>query len=214
MENIVNLEQLDYRDRLIKDYIDNHSAGGSSDYMDITVAIKRVYENNKDVQHAYVGVPEGTDMTGLSLKFLRHSKVCIRNNNRKQLINWDTEKYNGYHEIWSIPTKNKIPLINIVFKDSTTVDFTKGGYDFYEITGQIGETIYDTLLSYVNTTEETGYYSSLDSITRNPVSYGEMLSHKKGGVCIIKDGQKLSNVAHFESVYNINMGVYRLTTTK
>ena len=100
-----------------------------------------------------------------------------------------------------------------MFKDSTTVDFTKGGYDFYEITGQISGTIYDTLLSYVNTTEETGYYSVLNSV-RNPVSYGEMLSHKKGGVCIIKDGQKISNVAPFESVYNINMGVYRLTTTK
>lgn len=213
MENIVNLEQLDYRDQLIKNYIDTHSGGGgggTSDYMDITVAIKRVYEDDKDIQHAYVGVPEGTDMTGLSLKFLRHSKVRIRNKNKKEQGEWDAEKYNGYHEIWAIPSKDKIPLINIVFKDSTSADFTNAGYDFYEITGQIGEDTYDTLLSYVNTNEATGYVDK----NKEPVSYAKLLSHKKGGICIIKDGKKLSNVANIASVYSETMKAYRLTTTK
>ncbi len=213
MENIVNLEQLDYRDQLIKNYIDTHSGGGgggTSDYMDITVAIKRVYEDDEDIQHAYVGVPEGTDMTGLSLKFLRHSKVHLRDKSKKTQDEWSKEKYNGYHEIWTIPSKDKIPLINIVFKDSTAVDFTNAGYDFYEITGQIGEDIYDTLLSYVNTDEATGYVDEND----DPVSYAKLLSHKKGGICIIKDGKKLSNVANIVSVYSETMDAYRLTTTK
>ena len=71
MDNIINLEQLDYRDQLIKEYIDEHSSGGgSSDYMPARLATTRVRsdDGSMDSQKLYLGVPEGTDMTGISIK--------------------------------------------------------------------------------------------------------------------------------------------------
>ena len=208
MENVVNLEQLDYRDQLIKEYIDSHSGGGS-DFMDIAIAVRRTEDNGEDVQHMYVGVPEGTDVTDLDIKFLRHSKVYNRDKNASKHDQWDKSKYNGFHEIWAIPQKDKIPLINIVFKDKTNIDFTKAGYDFYEITGKIDDTIYDSMLEYINTDESTGYYNE----NVGHITFGYMLSHKRGGIVLTKNGNKMTNLALFRAVWSETFETYRITTS-
>lgn len=205
MENIINLEQLDFRDRLIKEYIDEHGGGGVLDFMNITVAVSRPLDDS-DMQHVYVGLPEGTSTNNLSIKFLRHSRVKEKN---KKLLYYKG-RYNGYHEIWAIPQKNKIPLINIIFKDKTHIDYTKAGFDFYELTGQVGDTIYDNFLDYVNIDYDTGYRDSDDQI----ISYGKLFSHKKGGICIMRDGKKISNVALIRTNYSEVFGEFRLTTTQ
>ena len=211
MNNIVDLENLDFRDRLIKEYIDehSHSGGGDSNYMNITIAIKRAPENEEDIPRAYIGVPEGTDVTDLSLKFLRHSRIKNRildDDPRKG----EKHKYNGWHEIWTIPQKDKVPLFNFIFKDKSKIDFTKAGYDFYEFTGVINDIIYDSMFEYVNCGIETGYKAEQGE----KVYYPDMLRHKKNGICIIKDDKKISNVALFQSVYSDDMGCYRLTTCR
>ncbi len=72
MDNIVDLKQLDYRDRLIKEYIDNLPKGGSQLFCELEVDTK--YSNEVDVcneTHLYIKCYKGTILESDELQFAR-----------------------------------------------------------------------------------------------------------------------------------------------
>lgn len=77
MENIVNLEQLDYRDRLIKEYIDEHSqpsSGGSQLFCELEVdTIYTEEEGEPDEAHLYIKCYKGTILESDELQFARNT---------------------------------------------------------------------------------------------------------------------------------------------
>ena len=215
MDNMIDLEQLDYRDQLIKQYIDEHSGGGggSSDYIPITIAVTRFMdEGGGDTQTMYVGVPIGTDLTELKLTYVRHHSVRVDDPNA-QSGDWNYTKYNGWHQVWAIPQKEKIPLFNFDFKDRTTPNFTKVGMDFYEIQSIWGDDEYD-MYEFINDGLASGYEGKNDG-QRYTVYVTTILSHKNGGLCLMnKDDKIVSNVASFRVEYSDSFGEYRLTTSR
>ena len=77
MENVVNLEQLDYRDRLIKEYIDEHSqpsGGGSQLFCELEVdTIYTEEEGEPDEAHLYIKCYKGTILESDELQFARNT---------------------------------------------------------------------------------------------------------------------------------------------
>lgn len=200
MENIVNLEQLDYRDQLIKEYIDNLPKSGSSEYSPLRMALTRqraeISPSGTDEQHLYLGFQEGTDITEYSLLYMRSNTV--RQRNRRDNISGHQNKWKGLHQIWKVPSKERIPLIVIGFKDKSTIDFNKDGYDYYEIGG-----IWDG-----------NYYDMLDFINQGfadlEVEIALMMQHKCGGIIVLKNGTPVSGHIRFQTVYCVPLSQWRI----
>lgn len=200
MENIVNLEQLDYRDQLIKEYIDNLPKGGASEYSPLRMALTRqraeISLSGTDEQHLYLGFPEGTDITEYSLLYMRSNTV--RQRNRRDNISGHQNKWKGLHQIWKVPSKERIPLIVIGFKDKSTIDFNKDGYDYYEIGG-----IWDG-----------NYYDMLDFVNQGFADLGvgiaDMMRHNRGGIMVLKNGTPVSGHIRFQTVYCVPLSQWRI----
>lgn len=74
MDNIVDLEQLDYRDRLIKEYIDKHSGGGSKRFCELEVdTIYTEIKGEPDEAHLYIKCYKGTILESDELQFARNT---------------------------------------------------------------------------------------------------------------------------------------------
>ena len=75
MDNIVDLEQLDYRDRLIKEYIDNLPKGGGSQLF-CELEVDTIYTEiagEPDEAHLYVKCYKGTILESDELQFARNT---------------------------------------------------------------------------------------------------------------------------------------------
>jgi len=201
MQNIVTLENLNQTLNLVKEYVDEHSSSGtgSSDFMPIYGKLVKNTKDNyeQEYQKLYIGVPTGTDLTDISLKFYRLCKVKERNKSAEEKY-----KYKGLHEIWAIPQKNKVPLIVPIFKDKSQYDFQQNNYDYYEITSEG----YNTFIEYcIDTT--SGYFS--DSGHTDIYIY-EILKSKKNYICLVKDNKIISNFVPINTQYDDTNGVWRL----
>lgn len=74
MDNIVDLEQLDYRDRLIKEYIDNLPKGGSQLFCELEVdTIYTEIAGEPDEAHLYIKCYKGTILESDELQFARNT---------------------------------------------------------------------------------------------------------------------------------------------
>lgn len=202
MENIVNLEQLDFRDQLIKEYIDNLPKGGSSEYSPLRMALTRQRANispsGTDEQHLYIGFPEGTDITEYSLLYMRSNTV--RQRNRRDNISGHQNKWKGMHQIWKVPSKDRIPLIVIGFKDKSTIDFNKDGYNYYEIGGIWDGNYYD-MLDFIN----QGFADNILG-----VQISDMMRHNRGGIMVLKNGTPVSGHIRFQTVYCVPLSQWRI----
>lgn len=206
MTNIVDLEQLDFRDQLIKDYIDNNtsggSGGGSSDYSPLRMVLTRQSEevspSGKDEQHLYLGFPESTDITDYSLLYMRSGTV--RQRNKRDEIPGRRNKWKGLHQVWKAPSKDRIPLIVIGFKDKSTSDFTKDGYDYYEIGGNWDGDYYN-MLDFIN----QGFADDILG-----VEIAEMMRHKRGGIIVLKNDTPISGHIRFQTNYSDDLSQWRI----
>lgn len=75
MDNIVDLEQLDYRDRLIKEYIDNLPKGGGSQLF-CELEVDTIYTEiagEPDEAHLYIKCYKGTILESDELQFARNT---------------------------------------------------------------------------------------------------------------------------------------------
>lgn len=206
MTNIVDLEQLDFRDQLIKDYIDNNtgggSGGGSSDYLPLRMVLTRqgekVSSSGNDEQHLYLGFPESTDITDYSLLYMRGGTV--RQRNKRDEIPGRQNKWKGLHQVWKAPSKDRIPLIVIVFKDKSTSDFTKDGYDYYEIGGNWDGNYYN-MLDFIN----QGFADDILGI-----EISDMMRHKRGGIIVLKNDTPISGHIRFQTNYCDNLSQWRI----
>lgn len=199
MDNLIDLEQLNYRDQMIKKYIDEKTAdqgggGGSSDYMQIRLyGTQRYYRDTTEEteSHLYLGVPAGTDINKYTIKFLRKSSV--RQRNKRDHVEGRDNKYFGYHEIWAIPQKDKVPLIVFDFKDKTAKDFSKGDFDYYEILGVWnGERL--NIRDYLAQSTITGYVGE-----DMEISVSRMLLRKNGGLVLMEGDKPISSHARFHA---------------
>ena len=201
MENIVNLAQLDYRDQLIKEYIDNLPKCGSSEYSPLRMALTRqraeVSPSGTDEQHLYIGFPEGTDITDYSLLYMRSNTVKQRN--RRDNIPGYKNKWKGMHQIWKVPSKERIPLIVIGFKDKSTIDFNKDGYNYYEI-GGIWNGVYYDMLDFIN-----------QGFADLGVEIALMMQHKRGGIMVLKNGTLVSGHIRFQTDYCQPLSQWRIS---
>ena len=74
MDNIVDLEQLDYRDRLIKEYIDNLPKGGSQLFCELEVdTIYTEIAGEPDEAHLYIKCYKCTILESDELQFARNT---------------------------------------------------------------------------------------------------------------------------------------------
>lgn len=74
MNNIVDLEQLDYRDRLIKEYIDNLPKGGSQLFCELEVdTVYTEIAGEPDEAHLYIKCYKGTILESDELQFARNT---------------------------------------------------------------------------------------------------------------------------------------------
>lgn len=196
MQNIITLENLNDTLNLVKEYVDEHTSSeggtGSSDFMPIYGKLVRNFDDN--IQHFYIGVPTGTDLTDLDLKFYRYSKVKLGTGGISGAIG----KQKCLHEIWAIPQKNKIPLVNPEFIDKTNCNFTENNYDYYEVTGSIGNTTYDTFIDYCNAFTKTGYLTK----EKDDIPLGQILKNKRNYLCLMKDNKIVSNLVSFHTQFD------------
>ena len=203
MENIVNLEQLDYRDQLIKEYIDNLHRGGESEYSPLRMALTRqradIAPSGTDEQHLYLGFPEGTDITEYSLLYMRSNTVKQRN--RNEGIPGHANKWKGLHQIWKVPSKERIPLIVIGFKDKSTVDFNKDGYNYYEI-GGIWDGVYYDMLDFIN----QGFAEVVSG-----VEIAHIMQHKRGGIIVLKNDTPISGHIRFQTDFCKDLSQWRIS---
>ena len=220
MQDIINLEQLDYRDQLIKQYIDEHSGGGggSSDYIPVTIAVQRTRDDEiwGDCHKMYIGVPTGTNVSDLTLTYVRHNSVHIRKPyDGSEYPVWVKYRYHGYHQVWAIPQKNKIPLFHFDFKNRTSPDYEYLGMDFYEIISIWDGDEYN-MIDFINQGFTSGYkYVPPGQSYKKDVLVTDILHHKNGGLCLINgNGKLVSNVSYFRVEYSNEMGEYRLTTSR
>ena len=201
MQNIITLENLNDTLGLVKEYVDEHTSStgtGSSDFMPI---YGKLVKNTKDYydqpyQKLYIGVPTGTDLNDIDLKFYRLCKVRERNKADNEKY-----KYKGLHEIWAIPQKNKVPLIVPIFKDKTQYDFQQNNYDYYEITA--GE--YDTFVEYCRD-ETTGYFNE----GGDDLYIGNILKNKRNYICLVKDDNIISNFISINTQEDPNNHLWNL----
>lgn len=203
MDNIVDLQQLDYRDQLIKEYIDEHtSSGGSSDYLPLRMVLTRQSEkvspSGNDEQHLYLGFPTGTDITDYSLLYMRSGTV--RQRNKRAEIPGRKNKWKGLHQIWKAPSKDRIPLIVIGFKDKSIPDFTKDEYDYYEIGGNWDGDYYD-MLDFIN----KGFSDDVLG-----VDITSIMRHKRGGIIVLKSDTPVSGHIRFQTDWCESLSQWRI----
>ena len=88
-----------------------------------------------------------------------------------------------------MPSKDRIPLIVIGFKDKSTISFNKDGYDCYEIGGIWDGNYYD-MLDFIN----QGFAEVVSG-----VEIALMMKHKRGGIIVLKNGTPVSGHIRFQT---------------
>ena len=209
MENIVNLEQLDYRDQLIKKYIDQHSGGGSSNYVPITVSVKRMLDDEYgDTQKVYIGVPSNTNIEDLEPVYVRYSKTRDRDKEKQIQQEWNKASHKEWHQVWKLPVSNKEPLITLVFKDKDNCDYSNNGWDFYEVYWYYNDAEYP-MTDLVNNYDPTGYKKIQDESLED-VTIHDILKCRTNGIRLYRNGDPVSNPIKFFIVYSGYIGEYRI----
>lgn len=208
MTDVVNLEQLNYRDQMIKEYIDQHSGGGgSSDFIPAQLALSRFRDEkgNTDEQHLYLGVVSGTDISDISIKYVR---VCgVKNRNKNLEISGHKNKWRGLHEVWAIPQKDKVPLIQVAARSE--IAFTKSGYDYHELYFLWDGDEYE-MLDFINQGFESGYFWQNEGVV-NPVYITRIMNHNRGGIVLMKDDKVISGHLKFHTEYCDDYDTWRMT---
>ena len=150
-------------------------------------------------QHLYIGVPHGTDMTDIDIKFYRYCKVINRNKGENDSSN--RTKYKGLHEIWNGRPVDAQPAITPVFVDNTTVDFEQNNYDYYEVGGycEWDNETYDNFREYC---EEV--LTSCTNSDGDNLHIWQLLVHKHNYLCLVKDNQIISGFIPINCNYNQN----------
>lgn len=188
MENIINLEQLDYRDQLIKDYIDEHISPSAPSSIPAKLALTRFKDGDEgtDIQNIYIGFPKDADLDGVTLKFVRNSSV--RKRNKAENIPSHRNKWKGFHEIWAFPTIEKRPLFELSWDEN--VEFEKLRYEYHKLTIKDPNGDFVPIWDYVQSD-----YPGLDEIQSNTI-----LSHHRGGVVLVKEDKIISGHLQFHTL--------------
>lgn len=202
MINIVTLENLEQRDTVIKEYIDEKTSTIQNSINELDDKPLRIFGNlstneyNDDpVQHLYIGVPTGIDLTKYQLKFYRYSTV--KQPSKANHILGNHRKYKGLHEICKIPVINgeRIPLVNLEFVDNEACDFQQNGYDYYEITGIYNGIKYPTFIEYCR--EFNTEYIGKNGID---LYFCDILRKKRNIICLTKNNKIMSNFIYINII--------------
>lgn len=176
--------------------------GGSGDSNFIYV---ESYVNKEgEIPHLYLVVDSTIDLSGMSLRFGRKGRTkCRRSDKSPYYDNEGAEKLHtvGWHQVWKLPIHDHLPLLTPILK-SLTPEFTKGGNAYYEITVDGYESLYEFM---VDGTFETGYLNK----DNDPLPISDILM-KTSGVCLVRDGQQISNWAMFRSHYRSDDDLWTL----
>lgn len=204
MINIVTLENLEQRDTVIKEYIDEKASAIQNSVDELDDKPLRIfgnlstneYNDDEPIQHLYIGVPTGIDLTQYQLKFYRYSTV--KQPSKANHISGNHRKYKGLHEICKVPVINgeRIPLVNLEFVDNEACDFQKNGYDYYEITGIYNGTKYQTFIEYCREFD-TGY---IDDKNGRDLYFCDMLCKKRNIICLTKNNKIMSNFIYINII--------------
>lgn len=201
MINIVTLENLEQRDTVIKEYIDEKTSIIQNSINELDDKPLRIFGNlstneyNDDpVQHLYIGVPTGIDLTQYQLKFYRYSTV--KQPYKASNISGNHRKYKGLHEICKVPVINgeRIPLVNLEFVDNEACDFQQNGYDYYEITGIYNGTKYPSFIEYC-IEFNTGYLGK-----NRTLYFYDILRKKRNIICLTKNNKIMSNFIYINTI--------------
>lgn len=206
MINIVTLENLEQRDTVIKEYIDEKTSiiqNSVNELNDKPLRIfgKRVINEYVDgaTHRLYIGVPTGTDLTQYQLKFYRYSTV--KQPNKDQDISGNKRKYRGLHEVLTpkVPGQTRTPLVNLEFVDNEVCDFQENGYDYYELTGRYNGIKYNTFVEYCSefNTGYKGHHSE-------DLYLYDILYHKRNIICLTKNNKIMSSFIYINTIKDTN----------
>lgn len=206
MINIVTLENLEQRDTIIKEYIDEKTSIIQNSINELDDKPLRIFGNlstneydDDPVQHLYIGVPTGIDLTQYQLKFYRYSTV--KQPSKANNISGNHRKYKGLHEICKVPVINgeRIPLVNLEFVDNENCNFQQNGYDYYEITGIYNDTKYPSFIEYC-IEFNTGYIDD----NGEPLYFYDMLHKKRNIICLTKNNKIMSNFIYINTIEDLD----------
>lgn len=206
MENVVNLEQLNYRDQMIKEYIDNHSGGGTGGSLWCELEVDTIYteeENTCDEAHLYIKCYKGTILETDELQFARNTATPTwhytgevdENNVPVKIL---VKKRRG----WIIPKPyNLVRLYKVYAEEKSDASEI---YDYWEVlpkNRQEQEVTWQQLLDEflekrLAAREEKGWeynpggpYWTGDSYVNNYASF----VNRWAGVAVKRDGQIISD---------------------
>ena len=215
---IVSPENLNQAVEEIKEHIDS-----KQDTYIYTVISRRSVEQ-KHKQRIYLAVNPELDISQCTLQIARRNyiKDSVDIEGSKKYL----KRHCGWHQVWAIPQKEKIPLFRkMILKPEPWCEYN--GKLLYEITWEG----YDCLWDWINETDEevtnTGYSHRDETIfdcywdeelqemvcpeaPLVPVTFARMLSNHKNGIALVKDGRIISNYARFGVSLNDQSGKYML----
>ncbi len=171
--------------------------GGSGDSNYVQILAYLSNREDGETQRLYLGIDPSLDLTGITLQFGRSNKVYDRDVERKE--NQLPPLYHkGWHQVWAIPQSDKIPLFNELHLKSKWIDYN--GRALYEVTS--GD--YDSFIDFLTDDEDntTGYQSKDSEGDMFDVTRDRIVANARCGICLVRDGEIISNYATFGGVYD------------
>ena len=207
MDNLVNLEQLDYRDQLIKEYIDEHSSGGGgggSLWCELEVTQDRSI-NDGPRGHLYMKCCKGTILETDELQFARkRGTQTYRRYDENEDRFYNVKRRAG----WIIPRNvNYIHLYMVLDETKSSADPI---YDYWEILpkNKAGEnsdweTFIDEFLRQRHDNIDPDMWENYDDGAPVPLDGSRhfynyaCIFHKWAGVAVKREGKLISDYKEF-----------------